>query len=131
MMTRLPNSFGEWLKDPGAKTIGGNGKNKYRHGFLRRLLREHFRNDENYFVKPAQWKNANPKGSPDLRSNKRDAARYVRMKFALEYVLRSHNSGNSQLGILALHLVKKAAERKVSAVHQFGVPAPFRRMRAA
>jgi hypothetical protein len=26
------------------------------------------------------------------------------MKFALEYVLRSHNSGNSQLGILALHL---------------------------
>jgi hypothetical protein len=27
----------------------------------------------------------------------------VRMKFALEYLLRSHNSGNSQLGILALH----------------------------
>jgi len=50
----LPNSFGEWLKDPGAKTIGGNGK--YRHGFLRRLLRKHFRNDENYFVKPAQRK---------------------------------------------------------------------------
>jgi len=46
-------------------------------------------------------------------------------------VLRSHNSGNSQLGILALHLVKEAAERKVSAVHQFGVPSPFRRMRAA
>jgi hypothetical protein len=43
------------------------------------------------------------KGSPDLRNNKHDAARYVRMKFALEYVLRSHNSGNSQLGILALH----------------------------
>ena len=57
------------------------------------------------------------KGSPDLRNNKHDAARYVRMKFALEYVLRSHNSGNSQLGILALHLVKEAAERKVSAVH--------------
>ena len=103
MITNLPNSFGEWLKDPGAKTIGGNGKNKYRHGFLRRLLREHFRNDENYFVKPAQWKNVNPKGSPDLRNNKHDAARYVRMKFALEYALRSHNSGNSQLGILALH----------------------------
>jgi hypothetical protein len=32
-------------------------------------------------------------------------------KFALEYVLRSHNSGNSQLGILALHLVKEAAEQ--------------------
>src|SRR4029453_11134434 len=110
MMTTLPNSFGEWLKDPGAKTIGDNGKNKYTHGFLRRLLREHFRNDENYFVKPAQWKNVNPKGSPDLRSNKHDAARYVRMRFALEYVLRSHNSGNSQLGILALHLVKEAAE---------------------
>ena len=110
MMTHLPNSFREWLKDPGAKTIGGNGKNKYRHGFLRRLLREHFRNDENYFVKPARWKNVNPKGSPDLRNNKHDAARYVRMKFALEYVLRSHNSGNSQLGILALHLVKEAAE---------------------
>jgi hypothetical protein len=110
MMTHLPNSFGEWLKDPGAKTIGGNGKNKYRHGFLRRLLMEYFRNDENYFVKPAQWKNANPKGSPHLRNNKHDAARYVRMKFALEYVLRSHNSGNSQLGILALHLVKEAAE---------------------
>ena len=110
MMTTLPGSFGEWLKDPGAKTIGGNGKNKYRHGFLRRLLREHFRNDENYFVKPAQWKNVNPKGSPDLRNNKHDAARYVHMKFALEYVLRSHNSGNSQLGILALHLVKEAAK---------------------
>jgi hypothetical protein len=109
-MMNVPNSFGEWLKDPGAKTIGGNGKNKYRQGFLRRLLREHFRNDENYFVKPAQWKNVNPKGSPDLRNNKHDAARYVHMKFALEYVLRSHNSGNSQLGILALHLVKKAAE---------------------
>jgi hypothetical protein len=68
----------------------------------------------------------NPKGSPDLRNNKHDAARYVRMKFALEYVLRSHNSGNSQLGILALHLVKEAAERKVSAVHQFGVPAPLK-----
>ena len=130
-MTNLPNSFGEWLKDPGAKTIGGNGKNKYRHGFLRRLLREYFRNDENYFVKPAQWKNANPKGSPDLRNNKHDAARYVRMKFALEYVLRSHNSGSSKLGILALHFAKEAAERKVSAVHQFGVPALFRRMRAA
>ena len=50
------------------------------------------------------------KGSPDLRNNKHDAARSVRMKFALEYVLRSHNSGNSQLGILALHLVKEAAE---------------------
>jgi hypothetical protein len=37
MMTHLPNSFREWLKDPGAKTIGRNGKNKYRHGFLRRL----------------------------------------------------------------------------------------------
>ena len=110
MMTILPDSFGEWLKDPGAKTIGGNGKNKYRHGFLRRLLREHFRNDENYFVKPAQWKNVNLKGSPDLRNNKHDAARDVRMKFALEYVLRSHNSGNSQLGILALHFVKEAAE---------------------
>jgi hypothetical protein len=131
MMTHLPNSFREWLKDPGAKTIGGNGKNKYGDGFLRRLLREHFRNYENYFVKPAQWKNVNLKGSPDLRNNKHDAARYVRMKFALEYVLRSHNSGNSQLSILALHLVKKAAEQKVSAVHQFGVPAPFRRMRAA
>ena len=103
-------NLGEWLKDPGAKTIGGNGKNKYRHGFLRRLLREHFRNDENYFVKPAQWKNVNLKCSPDLRSNKHDAARDVRMKFALEYVLRSHNSGNSQLGILALHLLKEAAE---------------------
>ena len=110
MMTNLPDSFGEWLKDPGAKTIGGNGKNKYRHGFLRRLLREHFRNDENYFVKPAQWKNVNLKGSPDLRNNKHDAARDVRMNFALEYVLRSHNSGNSQLGILALHLLKEAAE---------------------
>jgi hypothetical protein len=110
MMTKLPNSFGEWLKDPGAKTIGGNGKNRYRHGFLRRLLREHFRNDENYFVKPAQWKNVNPKGSPDLGNNKHDAARYVRVKFALDYVLRSHNSGNSQLGILALHLVKEAAK---------------------
>jgi hypothetical protein len=109
-MMNVPNSFGEWLKDPGAKTIERNGKNKYRQGFLRRLLREHFRNDENYFVKPAQWKNVNPKGSPDLRNNKHDAARYVHMKFALEYVLRSHNSGNSQLGILALHLVKKAAE---------------------
>jgi hypothetical protein len=42
------------------------------------------------------------KGSPDLR-NKHDAAPSERMKFALEYVLRSHNSGNSQLGILALH----------------------------
>ena len=104
-MMNLPNSVGEWLKDPGAKTIGGNGKNKYRHGFLRRLLREHFRNDENYFVKPAQWKNVNPKGSPNLRNNKHNAAR-----FALEYVLRSHNSGNSQLGILALHLVKEAAK---------------------
>jgi len=110
MMTNLPNSLGGWLKDPGAKTIGGNGKNKYRHGFLRRLLREHFRNDENYFVKPAQCKNVNLKGSPDLRNNKHDAARDVRMKFALEYVLRSHNSGNSQLGILALHFVKEAAE---------------------
>ena len=110
MMTNLPDSFGEWLKDPGAKTIGGNGKSKYRHGFLRRLLREHFRNDENYFVKPAQWKNVNLKGSPDLRNNKHDAARDVRMNFALEYVLRSHNSGNSQLGILALHLLKEAAE---------------------
>ncbi|PYJ19077.1 MAG: hypothetical protein DME99_13555 [Verrucomicrobia bacterium] len=110
MMTNLPDSFGEWLKDRGAKTIGGNGKNKYRHGFLRRLLREHFRNDENYFVKPAQWKNVNLKGSPDLRNNKHDAARDVRMNFALEYVLRSHNSGNSQLGILALHLLKEAAE---------------------
>ena len=110
MMTNLPDSLGEWLKDPGAKTIGGNGKSKYRHGFLRRLLREHFRNDENYFVKPAQWKNVNLKGSPDLRNNKHDAARDVRMKFALEYVLRSHNSGNSQLGILALHLVKEAAK---------------------
>jgi hypothetical protein len=109
MMTNLPNSLGEWLKDPGAKTIRGNGKSKYRHGFLRRLLREHFRNDENYFV--AQWKNVNPKGSPDLRNNKHDAAPYVHMKFALEYVLRSHNSGNSQLGILALHLVKEAAEQ--------------------
>ncbi len=103
-------NLGEWLKDPGAKTIGGNGKNKYRQGFLRRLLREHFRNNENYFVKPAQWKNVNPKGSPDLRNNKHDAARYVHMKFALDYVLRSHNSGNSQLGILALHLVKEAAK---------------------
>src|SRR6266571_4650222 len=110
MMTNLPNSVGEWLKDRGAKTIGGNFKNKYRHGFLRRLLREHFRNDENYFVKPAQWKNVNLKGSPDLRNNKHDAARDVRMKFALEYVLRSHNSGNSQLGILALHFVKEAGE---------------------
>src|SRR6266513_6374069 len=110
MMTDLPDSFGEWLKDPGAKTIGGNGKSKYGHGFLRRLLREHFRNDENYFVKPAQWKNVNLTGSPDLRNNKHDAARDVRMKFALEYVLRSHNSGNSQLGILALHFVKEAAE---------------------
>ena len=110
MMTNLPNCLGEWLKDPGAKTIGSTDKNKYRHGFLRRLLREHFRNDENYFVKPAQWKNVNPKGSPDLRNTKHDAARYVRMKFALEYVLRSHNSGNSQLGILALHLAKEAAE---------------------
>ena len=97
------------VEGPRCKDDRGNGKNKYRHGFLRRLLREHFRNDENYFVKPAQWKNANPKGSPDLRNNKHDAARYVRMKFALEYVLRSHNSGNSQLGILALHLVKEAA----------------------
>jgi len=78
-------NLGEWLKDPGAKTIGGNGKNKYRQGFLRRLLREHFRNNENYFVKPAQWKNVNPKGSPDLRNNKHDAARDVRMKFALDY----------------------------------------------
>ena len=110
MMTNLPDGFGEWLKDRGAKTIGGNGKSKYRHGFLRRLLREHFRNDENYFVKPAQWKNVNLKGSPDLRNNKHDAARDVRMNFALEYVLRSHNSGNSQLGILALHLLKEAAE---------------------
>jgi hypothetical protein len=109
-MMNLPNSSREWLKDPGAKTIGGNGKNKYRQGFLRRLLREHFRNNENYFVKPAQWKNVNPKGSPDLRNNKHDAARYVRVKFALDYVLRSHNSGNSQLGILALHLVKEAAK---------------------
>ena len=66
-MTHLPISFGEWLQDPGAKTIGHNGKNKYRHVFLRRLLPEHLRNDENYFVKPAQWKNVNPKGSPDLR----------------------------------------------------------------
>jgi len=78
-MTNLPNCFGEWLKDPGAKTIGGTGKNKHRHGFLRRLfpprtLREHFWNDENYFVKPAQWKNVNPKGSPDLRNI---AAAYV------------------------------------------------------
>jgi hypothetical protein len=116
MMTNLPSCFGEWLKDPGAKTIGGNGKNKHRHGFLRRLfpprtLREHFWNDENYFVKPAQWKNVNPKGSPDLRNNKHDATRYVRTKFALEYVLRSHDSGNSQLGILALHLVKEADEQ--------------------
>jgi hypothetical protein len=110
IMVNMPNSFGEWLKDPGAKTIGGNGKNKYRQGFLRRLLREHFRNDENYFVKPAQWKNVNPKGAPDLRNNKHDAAPYVRMRFALEYVLRSHNSGNSQLGILALHLVKEVAK---------------------
>jgi len=110
IMINMPNSFGEWLKDPGAKTIGGNGKNKYRQGFLRRLLREHFRNDENYFVKPAQWKNVNPKGAPDLRNNKHDAAPYVRMRFALEYVLRSHNSGNSQLGILALHLVKEVAK---------------------
>ncbi len=110
MIPNLPDSLGEWLKDPGAKTIGGNGKNKYRQGFLRRLLREHFRNDENYFVKPAQWKNVNPKSSSDLRNNKHDAARYVHMKFALEYVLRSHNSGNSQLGILALHLVKEAAK---------------------
>jgi hypothetical protein len=110
-MTNLPNSVGEWLKDPGAKTIGGNGKSKYRQGFLRRLLREHFRNSENYFVKPAQWKNVNPKGSPDLRNNEHDAAPYVHMKFALEYVLRSPNSGNSQLGILALHLVKEAAEQ--------------------
>ena len=101
-MTHLPNSFREWLKDPGAKTIGGNGKNKYRHGFLRRLLREYFRNDENYFVKPAQWKNANPKRLA-RSAQQHDAARSVRMKFALEYVLRSHNSGNSQLGILALH----------------------------
>jgi hypothetical protein len=108
-MTNLPNSFGEWLKDPDAKTIGGNGKNKYRQVFLRRLLREHLRNNENYLVKPAQWKNVNLKGSPDLRNNKHDAARYVRMKSALEYVLRSHNSGISQLGILALHLVKEAA----------------------
>jgi hypothetical protein len=59
----------------GAKAIGGSGKNKYRHVFLRRLLSP---NDENYFVKPAQWKNVNPKGSPDLRNNKHDAARYVR-----------------------------------------------------
>ena len=109
MMRNLPDSLGEWLKDPGAKAIRGDGKNKYRHGFLRRLLREHFRNDENYFVKPVQWKNVNLKGSPHLR-NKHDAARDVRMKFALEYVLRSHNSGNSQLGILALHWVKEAAE---------------------
>jgi hypothetical protein len=72
---------------------------------------EHFRNDENYFVKPAQWKNVNPTGSPDLRNSKHDVPRYVRMKFALEYVLRSHNSGNSQLGILALQLVKEAAEQ--------------------
>jgi hypothetical protein len=122
-MTHLPNSFREWLKDPGAKTIGGNGKNKYRHGFLRRLLR--VRNDENYFVKPAQWKNVNPKGSPDLRNNKHDATRYVRMKFALEYVLRSHNSGNSQLGILALHWVKEAAEQ-LSASRC--TEAPFREM---
>jgi hypothetical protein len=75
-MTHLPISFGEWLQDPGAKTIRRNGKNKYRHVFLRRLLPEHLRNDENYFVKPAQWKNVNPKGSPDLR--KHNAARYVR-----------------------------------------------------
>src|SRR6266487_597037 len=99
MMTHLPNSFGEWLKDPGAKTIGGNGKNKYGHGFLRRLLWEHFWNDENYFVKPPQWKNANPKGSPDLRNNKHNATRYVRMNFALEYVPSRHHPGNSQLGI--------------------------------
>src|ERR1700745_3234748 len=111
MMTHIPNSFGEWLKDPGAKMIGVNGKNKYRHVFLRRLLPQHFPNDENYFVKPAQWKNVNSKGSPDLRNNKHDAARYVRMKFALEYILRSHNSGNSQLRILALHLVKEVAEQ--------------------
>ena len=52
----------------------------------------------------------NPKGSPDLGNNKHDAARYVRVKFALDYVLRSHKSGNSQLGILALHLVKEAAK---------------------
>lgn len=129
-MTHLPNSFREWLKDPGAKTIGGDGKNKYSHGFLRRLfpprtLREHFRNDENYFVKPAHWKNVNPKGSPDLRNKKHDAARYVRMKFALEYALRSHNSGNSQLGILALHLVKEAA-KQLSASRC--TEAPFREM---
>jgi hypothetical protein len=130
MMTHLPNSFREWLKDPGAKTIGGNGKNNYSHGFLRRLfpprtLKEHFRNDKNYFVKPAHWKNVNPKGSPDLRKNKHDAARYVRMKFALEYALRSHNSGNSQLGILALHLVKEAA-KQLSASRC--TEAPFREM---
>jgi hypothetical protein len=111
MMTHLPHSIREWLKDPGAKAIGVNGKNKYKHVFLRRLLPQHFRNDENYFVKPAQWKNVNPKGSPDLRNNKHDGARYGRMQFALEYVLRSHNSGNSQLGILALHLVKEAAKQ--------------------
>jgi hypothetical protein len=110
MMINLPNNCGEWFKDPGAKTIGGNGKSKYRQGFLRRLLREHFRNNENYFVKPAQWKNVNPKAAPDLRNNKHDAAPYARMRFALEYVLRSHNSGNSQLGILALHLVKEVAK---------------------
>ena len=40
------------------------------------MLPEHLRNDENYFVKPVQWKNVNPKGSPDLR--KHNAARYVR-----------------------------------------------------
>ena len=88
MIANLPNSFDEWLKDPGAKMIGSNGKKKCRHGFLRRLLKEHFRNDENYFVKPAQWKNVNPKGSPDLR-NKHGAARYVHMRFALEYVRRN------------------------------------------
>ena len=100
IMANLPNSFEEWLKNPGAKMIGSNGENKYRHGFLRRLLKDHFRNDKNYFVKPPQWKNVNPKGSPDLR-NKHGAARYVHMKFALEYVLRSR-TGDAQVPVRAL-----------------------------